>query len=267
MKWFKHDAQSLRRAAIERLIMEYGIDGYGLYYACVEMIAGDIATNDLTFELKHDAELIAHKFKMDTIRVEKIMHRCIELDLFDLADSGRLRCLKLAQMLDESTSRHPEMIKLIENLHNSGIIRENIGSNSGQIQNNSDQKRIEEKRIEEKRREENINTESLFAFATFWNLYNKKTGYSKCKALWLKIKPPAYPVILAHVGEYVSATPDKKYRKNPETYLRNRCWNDEIIKPDTKDYMTADDTRSEADRFAEKIARKNAEKNNATSIL
>jgi len=31
------------------------------------------------------------------------------------------------------------------------------------------------------------------------------------------------------VDDYVLSTPDKQYRKNPDTYLRNKCWEDEII--------------------------------------
>jgi hypothetical protein len=112
MKWFKHDTNSMRKASLERLIMEYGIEGYGLYWACTELIAGDLGVDDINFELKHDAELIAYKFKMDTIKVEKIMHRCIELELFELADSGKIRCLALIRMLDDTMSRNPEIKKI-----------------------------------------------------------------------------------------------------------------------------------------------------------
>jgi len=250
MKWFKHDAHSLRKAKIERLIMEYGIEGYGLYYAALEMIAGDIATDDLTFELKHDAELIAHKFKMDTIRVEKIMNRCIELSLFDLADSGRIRCLKLAYMLEESISKNMEMRQLKENLHktglllnhnnNSGVMPDNIRTTSGitpDISGNNPG-RIEEKRIEKNKTENKRINPKKFSypgdtsdFNIFWKKYDKKVDRSKCEKLWNKINPAIYPRVQSHVEEYVKSTPDKKYRKNPATYLFNECWNNEIIIP------------------------------------
>src|SRR6056297_1602766 len=98
MKWFKHETQ--RTAKIERLIMEHGVEGYGLYQYCREIIAGELSAENITFELEHDAELIAHKLQMDTLKVEKIMHRCIELSLFELADSGLVSCLSLAVSLD-----------------------------------------------------------------------------------------------------------------------------------------------------------------------
>jgi len=31
------------------------------------------------------------------------------------------------------------------------------------------------------------------------------------------------------VGEYVKVTPNKKHRKDPETYLKKQSWTDEII--------------------------------------
>lgn len=68
-------------------------------------------------------------------------------------------------------------------------------------------------------------------FNQFWNEYDKKVNRVKCEKIWNKINPDVYPVIFAHITAYVKATPDKKFRKNPETYLYNQCWNDEIITP------------------------------------
>ena len=32
-----------------------------------------------------------------------------------------------------------------------------------------------------------------------------------------------------YISQYKKSQPDKRYRKNPDTYLRNEAWNDEII--------------------------------------
>ena len=32
-----------------------------------------------------------------------------------------------------------------------------------------------------------------------------------------------------YIPKYKQAQPDKQYRKNPETFLRNRSWEDELI--------------------------------------
>ena len=66
MKWFKHETR--RNAQLKRLIMEFGLEGYGVYWLCMELISGSISIDNLTFELEEDAELIAHEFKTDTVK-------------------------------------------------------------------------------------------------------------------------------------------------------------------------------------------------------
>jgi hypothetical protein len=160
MKWFKHETK--RKAALKKIIIEFGMEGYGLYWACVELIAGDLDIKNLTFELEEDAQIIADEFKMDTLKVEKIMHRCIELGLFDLSDSGRLRCLHLAKLLDESISKNhgvkdikKKISDKIDKLGNSGNIPDTFRIHSGGSRNFSAQKRREENRIEEIRIDKN----------------------------------------------------------------------------------------------------------------
>lgn len=67
------------------------------------------------------------------------------------------------------------------------------------------------------------------SFNDFWNAYDKKVGRNYCEKKWNRLKPEIKEQIIQHVIEYVKSTPNKQYRKNPETYLNNECWNDEII--------------------------------------
>lgn len=95
--------------------MKYGIEGYGLYFACVEIIAGNLKAENVTFELEHDAEILAHKFKVDTIKVEKMMKYMVELKLFEYnIENGRIICLQLAKRLDNHMSRNPEIKKIVD---------------------------------------------------------------------------------------------------------------------------------------------------------
>ena len=66
-------------------------------------------------------------------------------------------------------------------------------------------------------------------FDVFWNQYDKKVGRTKCEKLWSKLSVGEKTECIAYVPLYVQAQPDKQYRKNPETFLRNKSWNDEII--------------------------------------
>ena len=51
--------------------MKYGADGYALYWLCLEYIVEGIDKHKLTFELEHDAEVLAHELKIDSARVEE----------------------------------------------------------------------------------------------------------------------------------------------------------------------------------------------------
>lgn len=71
-------------------------------------------------------------------------------------------------------------------------------------------------------------------FDVFWSLYDKKVEKEKCIRLWAKMKPEEKKACMDAVPLYVESTPTKKYRKNPSTYLNNKCWKDEIIADSTE---------------------------------
>jgi len=67
-------------------------------------------------------------------------------------------------------------------------------------------------------------------FDNFWNLYDKKIGdKSKVKKKWDKLSKEDQDKIMVYIPKYINSQPDKKYRKNPETFLNNLSWNDEIL--------------------------------------
>lgn len=68
-------------------------------------------------------------------------------------------------------------------------------------------------------------------FEKFWNLYDKKVGdKNKVIKKFSQLKTDDKNKIFETLPDYIISTPDKKFRKNPETYLNNHSWNDEIIK-------------------------------------
>ena len=67
-------------------------------------------------------------------------------------------------------------------------------------------------------------------FERFWDMYGKKVGdKSKIQAKFLRLPQAVRLQIFRTLPAYIESTPDKKFRKNPETYLNNKSWNDEII--------------------------------------
>ena len=69
-----------------------------------------------------------------------------------------------------------------------------------------------------------------YTFDRAWNLYEKKVG-CKCKLekKWNSMSQKERKAAIEYVQLYVIATEDKKYRKNFQTFLNQRGWEDEII--------------------------------------
>ena len=77
---------------------------------------------------------------------------------------------------------------------------------------------------ESKEREE----KRLSDFDIFWKTYAKPEGKKKASDKFLILPQKDVDKILLVVKNYVSSTPDKKYRKHPTTWLNGEHWNDEI---------------------------------------
>ena len=66
-------------------------------------------------------------------------------------------------------------------------------------------------------------------FDDWWKLYDKKVGKIKTLGYWKKLEQEEKELAMTHTPEYIKAQPNKKYRKDPERYLRHKCFEDEII--------------------------------------
>jgi hypothetical protein len=67
-------------------------------------------------------------------------------------------------------------------------------------------------------------------FETFWDKYDKKVGDKKAvRKSFMGISIENIEKIFSHIPLYKEAQPDKKYRKNPSSYLYQKAWNDEVI--------------------------------------
>jgi hypothetical protein len=94
------------------------------------------------------------------------------------------------------------------------------------LANFSKEKKNKRKEEEELNIEKSLSLE--LAFNTFWDLYDKKTDAKNCKAKFLKLNDTERAMIFKVVKNYVDSTPDKKFRKNPSTWLNGKCWEDDF---------------------------------------
>ena len=69
-----------------------------------------------------------------------------------------------------------------------------------------------------------------YSFEDFWKDYDKKVGkIEKIRPKWEKLKDSEREEIKSFIPKYKISQPKKKFRKNPETFLNNESWKDEII--------------------------------------
>ena len=74
-------------------------------------------------------------------------------------------------------------------------------------------------------------------FNDFWKLYDKQVDRKKCLDKFLKLKDEEIKLIFENLPHYIRSTFDKQFRKNPATWINNKCWNDvEYSKPQTITY-------------------------------
>lgn len=75
-----------------------------------------------------------------------------------------------------------------------------------------------------------IEDNSELGFDHAWDLYQKKVGpKDRLRKKWNKLSKKDREDAISYIPRYVEATPDKKYRKNFETFLNQKSWHDEII--------------------------------------
>ena len=136
MKWFKHDSNASIDAKLKRVRLKYGMEGDRLYWYCLELIAQTVERHNLSFELEHDAELIAMDTGIHQERVQEMMSDLVKWGLFE-DNHGVVTCLKMASRTDEYTLK---------------LLRTNSRQTPDKIPpNRTDENRTEEKRVEKKK--------------------------------------------------------------------------------------------------------------------
>ena len=121
MDWFKHDSNANLDEKLQEVLLDYGLEGYGLYWNCIELIVGKTNTDNITFELKHDARIIARNTGSTPQKVEEMMKRFVTLGLFENTD-GKITCLKVAKRLMTSATSNMQMRNMIQNIKSKQLV-------------------------------------------------------------------------------------------------------------------------------------------------
>lgn len=241
MKWFKHDTDANMDAKLQEVMLDYGLEGYGLYWYCIELIAQGVNGDNLTFELEHDCRIIARNTGSTPQKVEQMMKSFISLGLLD-ASNGHVFCLRLASRCDDFTAKAVRR-KGVKTLTNQSV---------GVSPTNSVFVPLEEEEEEEvrNRSKKNIsNVPQLVAddaesrssfisdgFDHFWEGYpkkvDKKNSFTKFKLVTKKLKDDEFTSFVNLITtdckkRFINT--EINYIPSAAKYLNGERWNDEII--------------------------------------
>lgn len=222
MDWFRHDSNANLDEKLQEVLLDYGLEGYGLYWYCIELIVGKTSVDDITFEIKHDARVIARNTGSTAQRVEEMMKRFISLGLFENND-GKITCLKVAKRLMSSATSNIQMRNLIQNIK---VRHDDVMTASDKIR--SDKIRLDKIRIDKPLRTNVLDD----GFEEFWNSYPKKVGKEAARKSWGKYKSnfTLDAVLLALDWQIESdqwRRNDGQFIPNPATYLNQGRWQDQ----------------------------------------
>ena len=217
MKWFRHDSNAHNDAKLQKILMRHGAQGYALYWYCLELIAGKVDSQNYTFELEHDAEILAHQLKIDTLLVEKIMTDMVELGLFE-SSAGKIYCLKMLRRLDDHTSRNPEIRKIIAHTKSS----------------NTKLPRSDFEDAPKNLGADNITLDNKYIYAQFnrfWDQYPRKKNRKEAEESFIKLQPndEVIGLIEKNISDRLESGEweEQKFIPYPAKYLTNSLWLDE----------------------------------------
>jgi hypothetical protein len=228
IKWFKHDTDANMDAKLQGVMLDYGLEGYGLYWYCIELIAQRVNGDNLTFELEHDCRIIARNTGSTPQKVEQMMKTFIELGLLD-ADNGHVFCLKLASRCDDFTAK--------------AVRRNGVKSLSNQSVGVSPTNSVfvtleEEEEVRKRSKKKTIKDLSVITdgFDHWWNLYpscrrKNKAGCltkfkAKCKNLTDDQVEELVNIISLDIQKRISEADELKFIPMTEPYLNQQRWED-----------------------------------------
>ena len=213
MKWFKHDSDANLDDKLQHLMLDHKLKGYGLYWYCLELIANKFDHTNITFELKHDARIIARNTGESEIEIELMMQKMLDLGLFEQS-KGIISCLKLGTRFEASGTSN-------------ALTRSAIKQLKDKSQQSHDSVMREEKREEKNREEKQL----ISDFETFYKAYPKKSSPSNAKKAWLKHKPNLAVVLKSLEQQIVNDDRfrEKRYTPHPASWLNGKEWENEVI--------------------------------------
>ena len=208
--WFPHDTTAFNDMKIESMTSVYGSEGYGFYWIIIETLSMEEGYK-LSMQKKSVFGVLSRRTQSTPEQIKEFVDDCInDFELFD-SDGEYFWSESLQRRLKKRDDKSQKARELVNRRWN---------------------KEKKSADVSAKNKSSDSLKESLEAFDKFWGLYDKKVGKDKSFSLWQKLSKKDKESCMKFIPLYIKERPNKQYRKNPETFLRNKSWNDEIITPE-----------------------------------
>lgn len=265
--YFPHDYGARNDPKLQDVFVEIGVEGVGLYWNIVEQLYEQggylpmkmIRNIAYQYRVKEDTikRLVNNfrLFKSDGNRFwsESVLTRLKERDAISQSRANAVR--KRWGEKSEEKSTHEETQQKLNNSEykcntndiqmyndvNTNVLQKDSNPDTNVLQTEYKCNTIKINKIKENKSKENNIDKSLtsetieiidsdpYSFERFWDLYDKKRDVHNARKKYNKLSKEDKEKIFAFVPLYKKANPDKRYRKDPCTFLNQRAWEDEII--------------------------------------
>jgi hypothetical protein len=216
--YFPHDRDMRNHRKVKAIRTKFGPIGYAIWSMTLEYLTG-IDGNEFEYS-DVEFELMAGDFGVSAPEIQHIVDYCIKLEMLFL-NNGFIHSESLDERLKPVyEKRGTNKDKSKKQLRVNGKFANNNTANDGVSATEMPQSKVKESKVKE------IN----ISFDVFWDLYDKKVGdKEKLKKKWESMQDLERQSIIDYIPSYKITQPDKKFRKDPQTFFNNKSWNDELI--------------------------------------
>jgi len=218
--YFPHDRDMRNHRKVKAIRTKFGINGYAIWSMILEYLTGIdgnvIENSDVEYEL------MAGDFGVSATEIRDVVDYCIKLEML-FQNNGFINSESLDERLVpvyEKRGRSKDNSKKQQRM-NGKFVYNNTVSNGVSVAE-MPQSKVKEIKVKEIK----IN----ISFDCFWDLYDKKVGdKDKLIKKWESLNDIDRKNIMDYLPKYKLVQPDKKYRKDPQTFINNKSWLDELV--------------------------------------
>ena len=252
--WFKHDCNAQHDPKVIDLLIKYGWEGYGLFWALVERLS--LESN---YKLKRKYDRIAFALQTDNSHIKSIIE---DFDLF---------------VLENDYFYSESLMKRMEKLDEIKQKRAIAGAKGGKAKASAKQmpskplansSRVDKIRVDKSRVDKNKNLYSA-KFEQFWHEYPSKIGKKKAFTSFKLVKIDIEVLLNAVKQQKETSQWRSGYIPHPATWLNQGRWEDDIealnVKRNSKG--TSDDDHDKDKREQRRLAENKALKQKYPQIF